>query len=165
MADLRDLAAQLGLAHARSLLQSGNLVFQRGVRGAAGLERLLESAIAERFDLRIDVFIRTAEEWEGVVAQNPFCDEATRDPGHLLVMCLKDAPDARGVKALQAFIAGREVVHTMGREAYIIYPDGIGRSRLTNSVIEKTLGMRGTARNWNTVLKLQALADLMRDSP
>jgi uncharacterized protein (DUF1697 family) len=45
--------------------------------------------------------------------------------------------------------------------AYIVYPDGIGRSRLTNQLIEKMLGTRGTGRNWNTVLKLDALADSM----
>jgi len=40
----------------------------------------------------------------------------------------------------------------------MVYPDGIGRSRLTSAVIENKLGTRGTARNWNTVLKLAALA-------
>jgi uncharacterized protein (DUF1697 family) len=44
-----------------------------------------------------------------------------------------------------------------GREVYLVYPDGIGRSRLTNAVIEKKLGARGTGRNWNTVLKLGEL--------
>ena len=43
-----------------------------------------------------------------------------------------------------------------GRELYIVYPDGIGRSKLTNQLIERMLGTRGTARNWNTVLKLAA---------
>ncbi len=164
MADLRDLAASLGLGDARSLLQSGNLVFQSGARGAASLERLLQSAMAKRFDLEIHVFVRTAEEWNAVIARNPFADEAKRDPSHLLVMFLKDAPKAHDVKGLRAVITGREVVHAQGRQAYIIYPDGIGRSRLTSSVIERKLGTRGTARNWNTVLKLQALAGLVRDS-
>jgi uncharacterized protein (DUF1697 family) len=45
-----------------------------------------------------------------------------------------------------------------GRELYIVYPDGIGRSKLTIAVIERTLATRGTARNWNTVRKLGALA-------
>jgi uncharacterized protein (DUF1697 family) len=44
-----------------------------------------------------------------------------------------------------------------GKQLYIVYPDGIGRSRLTNAIIEKTLGTSGTGRNWNTVLKLGAL--------
>lgn len=163
MADLRDLAASLRLTAPRSLMQSGNLVFQSGDRGAARLERLLESAIAKRFDLEPDVFVRTAEEWMAVIEQNPFGDEAKQGPSHLLVMFLKHAPEANDVKALRAVIAGREVVHAKGRQAYIIYPGGIGRSRLTSSVIEKKLGTRGTARNWNTVLKLHALASLMRN--
>jgi uncharacterized protein (DUF1697 family) len=53
------------------------------------------------------------------------------------------------------------VVRGAGREVYIVYPDGVGRSRLTNAVIEKKLGARATGRNWNSVLKLQALAEAM----
>jgi uncharacterized protein (DUF1697 family) len=49
-------------------------------------------------------------------------------------------------------------VRAAGRQAYIVYPDGIGESKLTITVIEKKLGSRGTGRNWNTVLKLGALA-------
>jgi len=55
-------------------------------------------------------------------------------------------------------IVGREVIRAGGRHLYIVYPDGIGRSRLTNALIEQKLGTQGTARNWNTVLKLAALA-------
>ena len=46
-----------------------------------------------------------------------------------------------------------------GREAYIVYPDGMGRSRLTATVIDRALKTSGTARNWNTVRKLAALAE------
>jgi uncharacterized protein (DUF1697 family) len=68
-------------------------------------------------------------------------------------------PKANDVKAVQAAIVGPEIVRADGRHLYIVYPVGIGKSRLTNVVIEKKLGIRGTARNWNTVLKLAALAD------
>ena len=57
----------------------------------------------------------------------------------------------------QVAITGPEVVRASGRHAYIVYPNGTGRSRLTNALIEKHLGTRGTGRNWNTVLKLRAL--------
>ncbi len=73
-------------------------------------------------------------------------------------MALKGAPDAGAVAALQAAITGREVVRADGRHAYLVYPDGVGRSRLTLALIEKKLGTSGTARNWNTALKLAALA-------
>jgi uncharacterized protein (DUF1697 family) len=75
-------------------------------------------------------------------------------------MFLKDLPDTGSVKAVQAAITGPEVVRAEGRQLYIVYPEGIGRSRLTGTLIETKLGGRGTARNWNTVLKLAALAKL-----
>ena len=72
-------------------------------------------------------------------------------------MCLKKAPGASGVRALQAAITGRETMKAKGAHAYLYYPDGVGRSRLTTALIEKHLETRGTGRNWNTVLKLAAL--------
>jgi uncharacterized protein (DUF1697 family) len=158
MSDLRDLLAQLGFHDARSLLQSGNLVFRGDARTDASLERLLETEAEERLGLRADFLIRSAEEWRKVVARNPFRKEAERDPSHLVVMFLKSAANAKDVKAIQAAIAGSEIIRADGRHLYIVYPDGIGRSRLTNVLLEKKLGIRGTARNWNTVLKLAALA-------
>ena len=158
MADLRDLLTQLGLADVRSLLQSGNLVFGATGRTSTQLERLLETEADKRLALKTDFFVRTAKEWEGIVAHNPFRKEAARDPGHLVVMFLKDASSATGVEALQRAIKGREVVAAATKHLYIVYPDGIGRSRLTNAVIDQRLGTRGTGRNWNTVLKLAALA-------
>jgi uncharacterized protein (DUF1697 family) len=158
MADLREMLNALGFADPRSLLQSGNLVFRSDARKSADLERLLDAETEKRLGLKTEFFVRTAKEWKAVVESNPFPDEAERDPSHLVVMFLKDAPDARDVEALQAAITGREVVRAVGRQAYITYPDGIGDSRLTNAVIEKKLGTRGTGRNWNTVMKLDALA-------
>ena len=157
MSDLRDLLVMLGLRDARTLLQSGNVVFRADI-AAAKLEGLLQDAAAKRLGLATDFFVRTAKEWKGIVAANPFPDEARRDPGRLIVVVLKDAPEAEAVTALQSAIKGREVVRAKGRQAYITYPDGMGRSRLTTALIERKLGTRGTARNWNTVLKLAALA-------
>src|ERR671932_482330 len=105
--------------------------------------------LCARLGLDADFFVRAAAEWEDVVAGNPFRDEAERDPGRLHVTVLKDAPSAAAVRALQGAIVGSEVARVTGRHAYIIYPDGAGRSRLTNTVIERALGTRATARNWN----------------
>jgi uncharacterized protein (DUF1697 family) len=124
---------------------------------AAEIETHLERALSATLSVQPDVFVRTASQWAELVATNPFRREARVDPSHLLVMLLKDAPGAASVKALQTSIQGREVVRASGRQLYIVYPDGIGRSRLTGGVIERTLGTRGTARNWNTVIKLDQL--------
>ena len=158
MADLRAMLAELKFGDPRSLLNSGNLVFRSDELRGADLERLLEAETETRLGLKTDFFVRAPEEWKELIAGNPFPDEAEREPGHLVVLFLKQAPDAGAVEALQSTIAGREVVRAVGRQAYITYPDGIGDSRLTLAVIEKKLGSRGTGRNWNTVLKLGAMA-------
>jgi uncharacterized protein (DUF1697 family) len=103
----------------------------------------------------VDVFVRTAAETAAIVAGNPFPAEARSDPGRLVVLLLKETKDAA---VLNGAVAGREIARGKGRQVYVYYPDGQGRSKLTNAVIEKKLGTRATARNWNTITKLAALA-------
>ena len=158
MADLRALLGKLGFAEAQSLLQSGNLVFKGKGPTGKRLESLLEGAAKKELGLETDFFVRTASEWQAMIAANPFPAEAKRDPGHLVVMTLREAPDRAAVAALREAIKGRELVEAEGRHAYLVYPDGIGRSKLTVLLVEKKLGTRGTGRNWNTVLKLAAAA-------
>jgi uncharacterized protein (DUF1697 family) len=119
---------------------------------------LFERPVAERLGLETDFFIRTANGWKAIIAGNPFPKEAESDPSHLLVTFLKQTPAREGVKALQTSIKGRELIRIQGRHAYVVYPEGIGRSRLSSALIEEKLGTRGTGRNWNTILKLDALA-------
>jgi uncharacterized protein (DUF1697 family) len=158
ISDLRDLLTELGFEQVRSVLNSGNLVFSGGRKTGATLERFLETEAEKRLGLRTDFHVRTVDEWATVVAKNPFRDEARRDPGHLVVMFLKKAPTAKAVETLRAAITGPEIIDAVGRHLYIVYPDGIGRSRLTNSLIDSKLGTRGTGRNWKTVLRLADLA-------
>jgi uncharacterized protein (DUF1697 family) len=158
MSDLQALLTRLGLADVQSALQSGNLVFRCAGRTCAQLERLLEAETVKRLKLEADFFVRTAGEWKAVAAANPFPQAAERDPGRLLVFFLKSGPDAQNVAALQAAIPGRELARVTGRAAYVVYPDGQGRSRFTSTLIEKKLATRATGRNWNTVMRLLALA-------
>ncbi len=157
MTDLRTFLTQLDFDDVRSLLQSGNLVFQSRSRTGAELERFLEGEAVKRFSMEIDFFVRTPEEWKSIIRQNPFRKEAELDPGHLLVHVLKSPPSAEFVTSLQEEIQGPELVHAKGKQLYAFYPNGQGRSRLTNAVIERKLG-RCTGRNWNTVLKLATLS-------
>ncbi len=158
MADLREMVGGLGFTGAKTLLQSGNLVFAAASKSDSALEKQLEQETKKRFGVAADYVIRSEKELAKVVAVNPFPKEAKADPSHLVVMFLKSAASAKDVQALQEAIKGREVVHGDGKHLYIVYPDGIGTSKLTNVVIEKKIGTRGTARNWNTTLKLLALA-------
>ncbi len=157
MPDLLDLCARLELAESRTLVQSGNLVFRSASRSSAALERILEAETEKSLGVRTDYFVRNAKEWNELVAANPFPTEAKRDPARQIAMVLRDAPKPADVKALEAAVAGPELMQAVGKTLYVVYPTGVGTSRLTNALIEKKLGTRSTGRNWNTVLKLQAL--------
>jgi len=157
MGDLRQLLLDEGMTEPQTLLQSGNVVFRGPAAAASKLEQRLESAAAKRLRLDTSFFVRSAAEWKQLIADNPFRAEATGDPGHLLVLCMKAAAPKSAEGTLQKAIRGREIVRVLAQQAYIVYPDGIGRSKLTSAVIEKHLGCRATARNWNTVSKLGAL--------
>jgi uncharacterized protein (DUF1697 family) len=158
MADLCACVGDLGFADVRSLLQSGNLVFRAPARSTGGIEAALERGLARGLDLTTDLVVRTTAEWHAHVRANPFVAEANADPGHLLLLALKRAPAPAQVAALREAIKGRERVRAKGKALYAVYPDGVGRSKLTIAVIERHLGTRATGRNWNTVRKLDELA-------
>ena len=158
MADLRNMVAGLGFEHVKTLLNSGNVVFDGKARDTAALEDELEAECAKQLEVKTDFMVRNASDWADAMDHNPFDEEAESDPGHLVLICLKAAPKADQVEQLQKDIAGREIAKAHGRNLYIHYKDGIGTSRLTMPFIEKRLGTRGTGRNWNTVLKI---ADLL----
>src|SRR5580765_8250717 len=131
MADLRALITALGFDHPRTLLNSGNAVFAGPATASAVLARKFEQAIEKRFGFEVGCVVRTGPEWTALMAANPFPGESKRDPGHLVVIALADAPPAKAIEALRKAIPGHEVVRAAGRELWAYYPDGQGRSKLT----------------------------------
>ena len=159
MADLRSMMEGLGMKNVRTLLQSGNVVFEAPGSDSKKLEKKLEDATRKTFDVNVDFMVRTTEQLAKTIKANPFPKEAKNDPGHLLVLFLKDDAAEGAEEELRSAIKGREVVVVKGDVAYAIYSDGVGVSKLTNAVLEKKLGTRATGRNWNTVTKLLAMTE------
>jgi uncharacterized protein (DUF1697 family) len=157
--DLTTFFAGLGFLDAATLLQSGNVVFTSQKVASAALEQRLREEAKSRLKLDTDFLVRTAKEWRRIVDDNPFPHEATSDPARLHVMALTGEPKRASVQALQNAIVGAECMVARGRQLYIHYPDGAGGSKLQPALITRHLGVRGTARNWNTTLKLLALVE------
>jgi uncharacterized protein (DUF1697 family) len=151
MSDLRALYESLGFQDVETLLQSGNVVF----RAAKADARKIEAAIQKKFGMDVTVILRTHHDLVEIIRRNPF-EKRGVEPGKLVVVFLSDEPNAAAARALTESYAGPEEAHVTGREMYVYYPDGQGRSKFTHTLIEKTLGVSGTARNWNTVKKLEA---------
>ena len=60
--------------------------------------------------------------------------------------------------ALRAVAVEGEAIEVVGKVAYLHTPHGFGTSKFA-ARFDKGIGVANTARNWNTVLKLMALAD------
>jgi uncharacterized protein (DUF1697 family) len=155
MADLRALLTGIGLGDVRTYIQSGNAVFQSRL-GAARLRASIEDALARDIGVPAKVAVRTAKELSAVVDRNPFVADGA-DPATLYVAFLVDEPDAGVVAGLEPPADG-DTFHVVGREIYLRYPNGYGRTKLTNNTLEKLIGVPATTRNWRVVTALRDLA-------
>jgi uncharacterized protein (DUF1697 family) len=157
MAELRSAFGAMGFEDVRTLLNSGNIVFEAGKRSGAELEAFLEAEAEQRMGLKTDFIVRSAAEIARAIEANPFPEQAKGDPSHLTVTFLRASPPDGAFEGLGDASAGPELIAGSGRELYIYYPTGMGRSALSPGMIDARVRTRGTARNWNTVLKIAAM--------
>ena len=157
MPRLRELLADQGYADVQTYVQSGNVVLTSDA-SPADLARELEGHLAADLGFGVDVIVRTRDELADVIARDPFAGVAT-DPKRYQVTFLADPVCGKVKRALDSADVAPERVAVSGREIYAWHPDGIGRSELASLLSDRRLGAPGTARNWNTVLNLLALAD------
>jgi uncharacterized protein (DUF1697 family) len=157
MPALRELLEGHGYGDVRTLLQSGNVVY-RSRLSPERVERDMARQIADGLGVDIKVMVRTRDEMAGVLDRNPLRDVAD-DPKRHQVSFLSAEPDPGVVRELGAIDLAPERFVFSGRELYAWYANGIQQSKLNKVLTEKRLGVAATARNWNTITKLLALAD------
>ena len=148
----------LGFLNAKTYVQSGNVVFRTKEHDLTKLSRRFETAIERTFGFRSAVICRTREELEDVVQRNPFAKRPEVSGGKLIVAFLGQEPTPDAAKNMSLIKTNPEEVVLSGRELYIHFPNGQGRSKLSIQGLERTLGTASTARNWNSVTKLLAMA-------
>lgn len=158
MAHLTALCERAGFTKVKTLLQSGNVVF-RATGSDKTVARKLADAIERSHGFRPAVIVRTAAEIAYVIDHNPFRAAARDEPNRLLVSFLAGPPADDAVERLATIKVQKEKLRLVGDVLYVHYADGgMGTSKVTNAVLERALGTPATARNWNTVGKLLALA-------
>jgi uncharacterized protein (DUF1697 family) len=158
MADLRELLSGMGFENPRTLLQSGNFVFGSDSKSTNELESRLEAEAEVKLGLRAAFFVRSLNQWDSVIANNPYPDGAKSDPSHLLAVIGKERPEEKLLRELQERFPGTEQIAVSHGNLYVFAPDGIGTSKLLGASAWVKATSTGTARNWNTVLALQKLA-------
>jgi len=158
MPALRSLLGEAGFEDVRTYVASGNVVLSSS-SDPAGVASRAEGLIAEQFGFDVDVIVRTRDELAEVVARNPLGDVAV-DPRRYQVTFLDEEIEDAALARLDLLSFEPERLVSVGRELYTWHPEGIGRSKLWAKVASRGgLGATGTARNWNTVTTLLAMAD------
>ena len=158
MADLRVLCAELGWRDVATYIQSGNLVFT--APGKAGeIEEALEQALEKEFGLDVPVIVRSQAEWARYPAENPFPTAARDEPAKLHLLLSKRSPAKGAAEAIEARAKAGEQVKQAGDALWLHYPEGAGTSKPTPSLIDRAIGSPGTARNYNTVMKLKEMLE------
>jgi len=159
MEALRALYESLKLRDAQTYVQSGNVVFRTDERDMARLAKRIEDGIERKFGFRPSVILRTAAEMREVVAKNPFGKRRGIEPGKLVVSFLASDPGEEGREKVRQMKCDPEEMWIEGRELYIYFPNGMGRSKLPWATMDKILKTPTTGRNWNSVTKMMEMAE------
>jgi uncharacterized protein (DUF1697 family) len=157
MAELRALCAKAGLKRPETYIQSGNLIVD--TEGTADkLRRLLEKAMTGRFGFAVDVVVRAAAEWERYVEANPYAGDAGALPKMVHLYLSRDPIEPGAARSLRDKALSSERISLAGGALWIDYgASGVGRSKLTPTLIDKACGSPTTGRNWNSVLRIHEL--------
>lgn len=157
MADLRKLVESLGYTGVRSLLNSGNIIFDADVPPAEAAETI-EEAMVLRLGVAARVFVIARQELADIIDDNPLLHLAD-DHARLFVFMLAGAAQREVAACLCGQDWHPEAV-AIGRHAvYVWCPAGMLDSAAA-AALGKQLGDGATSRNWRTITKLHGLCSL-----
>jgi uncharacterized protein (DUF1697 family) len=132
-------------------------VFEAPAKVVRRLDEVIAARIEEDLGLRVPVVLRSADELDAVLRDNPFLDR-TDDEKALHVMFLRDHPAEDRVDALEPERSPPDEFAVVGRDVYLLCPNGVARTKLTNAWLDRRLDTVSTSRNWRTVRKLHEMA-------
>ena len=158
MKELTTIFLEAGCKNVKTYIQSGNVVFEAELALAARIPGEVEAAILRRLGYEARLTLRSAAELAAVIESNPFLDRG--DSKALHVAFLATAPAPERIAALDPNRSPSDELAVRGREIYLFCPNGLGRSKLSNAWLDSKLETMSTFRNWNTVQKLLAMAEI-----
>ena len=156
MAELVRLLEKLGLSDVKTYIQSGNAVF-RAAHPDPKLGDRITTSIRKARGFAPQTLVLTLAELAKAMKANPY-RAAERTPQFLHVTFLFQKPAKPDLATLEKWQKPNERFTLKGKAFYLHAPDGVGKSKLF-ARIEKSLGVAGTARNWNTVAHLREMAE------
>ena len=148
MSDLKKLYKELDFKNVQTFIQSGNVVFDS--KNSALIAEKIEQKIKQKNNFDVPVIIRTLDEMEITITNNPFLKTKGIELDKLHVTYLSEIPSTESIKKVKEFNFEPDTFHIIGKEIYIHCPNGYGKTKLTNTFFEKKLNVTATTRNWKT---------------
>ncbi len=158
MAELRQQLAELNIGNIATYIQSGNIVFTSAETNASALEEAIHQLIVKHYGFEVPVLVLTPQQLQQAIAAHPWPGDELRTTKSYFTF-LFETPTPEGIAALEAFDLGDDEWVLKGTTLYAYFPNGAGRSKMSNNLVERKLKVTATARNWNTVHKLVAMAE------
>lgn len=153
VAVLRRALEDGGFSDVATYINSGNAVLSSSGSRSETQARVMRIA-ADSFGFAKTIFLRTADEWDALIAANPF--PHVENGTHLHAAVLSDAPSADAMGKVRAHSVDGEGFEVVDRVAYLHTPHGFGRSKLAER-FDRDIGVENSARNWNTVTRLAGM--------
>lgn len=157
MAALREMFVAAGASEVSTYIQSGNVVFGASAKLAAAIPTMIGAAIERELGLTIPIVTRSAAELAAVAGAHPFSADVS-EPKWLMVAFLDRVPEPAKVAGLDPNRSPGDRFEVHGRDVYLVFPSGSGRSKLDATWLDRSLGVVSTWRNWLTVQKLAELS-------
>lgn len=158
MVELRKMLEKLGFSEVETYIQSGNVAFNASADADnSKIEGQVEKAIESEFGYDVPVIIRTAEEIEEAIKQNPYYEEGC-DIKPLHLTFLNSIPSKEALQKTTSYTFKTDKFEIIGKNVYLYCPENYHKTKLTNSFFEKNLKVKASNRNWRTVLKLNEMA-------
>ena len=119
---------------------------------------LIEKAISKQYGFEVPVQVREVGVFEKLIAECPYTElDLVEEGTRVMVTFLAKPPSEENLAKLMIYVKEPERLVLHGREVYLYCPNGYGKTKLSNTFIEKKLGVSTTTRNWKSVVKLFAL--------
>ena len=159
MVDLKNLYKKLGYTQILSYIQSGNVVFDSDNGDRNFIVSAIETAISKQYGFDVTVIIRTHAEIKHAIKNMPYGDiDLVADGAKYFLTLLSENPSKENSQLLMGYVKPPEQMTIEGNHIYTHYPNGAGRSKLTNALMENKLKVKATSRNWKSLVKLIELS-------
>ena len=160
MAEFRSLLEEkLGFNHVETYIQSGNILFQANRGNESDIAGSISEVIKKSYGYDVPVWVYSHKEFTNIYTSNNFISASGYETAFLHTTLFHDTLPANTLELLEPYAVQEEELNVGVKCIYLYAPNGYGKTKLSNTHMEKKLGTRATTRNWKTMTKLKEMMD------